>query len=190
MGGLEGEVLRRLRDTGPQTKVQLAQALDVPRTTLSASLRSLTVAGHVEDGPLAPSSGGRRSVSVRVAASRVVVGVSLGERRVRVAVLDGHLTIANRASIDLHECGAREEPIAEIVLRAMRQGLDGRRPALAEGHRAHRGKAGDRGPVVHLRQPVLELTQQRRALVGGRDSHGDGEAPVEPLPRRTQDDVG
>lgn len=127
--GLGGDVLRRLRDAGPQTKAQLAEELGVPRTTLSASLRALAAAGHVEDGPLAASSGGRRSVSVRAAADRVVVALSLGERRVRVAAIDGHLAIESGLSIDLTERDPSSESIVTTILKATEQVLGGRVPA-------------------------------------------------------------
>lgn len=127
--GLDGDVLRRLRDAGPQTKAQLAEELGVPRTTLSASLRTLAAAGHVEDGPLAASSGGRRSVSVRAAADRVVVALSLGERRVRVAVVDGHLAIESGLSIDLTDRDPRSDSIVATLLKATEQVLGGRKPA-------------------------------------------------------------
>lgn len=137
-GRLDGDVLRRLRDAGPQTKSELAAWLRVPRTTLTAALRSLAAAGHIEDGPVAPSSGGRRSVTVRVASDRAVVALSLGERRVRVAVLDGHLAIETGVSIDLQGRGSDPESISVTVQRATEQVLAGRAPsaigiAAAEG---------------------------------------------------------
>jgi predicted NBD/HSP70 family sugar kinase len=128
-GRLDGDVLRRLRDAGPQTKSQLAEWLDVPRTTLTGSLRSLADSGHVEDGSVAPSSGGRRSVTVRTSSARVAVALSLGERRVRVAVLDGHLAIEGGVSIDLQDRGADTDSITATVQRATEQLLAGRAPA-------------------------------------------------------------
>ena len=127
--GLEGELLRLLRDAGPQTKSQLAQTLGVPRTTVSASLRSLADAGHIEDGPLAASSGGRRSVNIRIAPGRLVVAVTLSERRARVAVLDGHLTIATSASIDLQDREPDPERLSGTVLEVTEQVLAGSAPA-------------------------------------------------------------
>lgn len=126
--GLDGEVLRRLRDAGPQTKSQLAQWLGVPRTTLTTSLQSLAASGHIEDGPVAPSSGGRRSVTVRMTPDHVVVAISLGERRVRIAVLDGHLAIESGVSIDLQDRGTDPDPISATVRRATEQVLAGRVP--------------------------------------------------------------
>ena len=127
--GLDGELLRALRDGGPQTRSELALALDVPRTTLSVSLRSLAAAGHLEEDTLAASSGGRRSLRVRISPRRRVLVVSLGERRSRVAVLDGHLTIIRSLSVDLHDRGTDAGALADTVLRAVRQLLGDETPA-------------------------------------------------------------
>ena len=128
-GGLHGEVLRHLRDAGPRTKSQLAQSLGVSRTTLTLSLRSLAAAGHVEDGPLAASSGGRRSVRVRFGPGRRFLAVSVGERRVRVALLDGHLSIVTGVSIDLLSLQGRPATLADTVVGAARRVLDWRPPS-------------------------------------------------------------
>ena len=101
--GLDGEVLRVLRDAGPQTKNQLAHVLVIPRTTLNASVRGLADAGHVEDGSVAASSGGRRSVTVRIACGRRFLVLSMGEAAARVAVLDGQLTVTSGVNIDLQD---------------------------------------------------------------------------------------
>ena len=125
---LEGEVLRQLRDAGPRSKAQLAESLGVPRTTLTAVLRNLVAAGHIEDGPLAPSSGGRRSVTVRVAATRWFLVVSVAERRIRVAALDGHLVVVAKASLNLQERGREGDSVPDAVLRATDEVLAGRVP--------------------------------------------------------------
>lgn len=174
-GGLDGDVLRRLRDAGPQTKSQLAETLGVPRTTLTASLRSMVASGAVEDGPLAASSGGRRSVSVRMAASRVVVAVSLGERRVRVAVLDGHLTIATGVSIDLHDLDGEADPIPGTVLSAAQQVLDGRVPVAIAVAAADTGsellrEVTGRLADEYAETPVATLPAVRAMAIGERRS--------------------
>ncbi|PKH37090.1 Sugar kinase of the NBD/HSP70 family, may contain an N-terminal HTH domain [Nocardioides alpinus] len=137
--GLEGELLRVLRDGGPQTKNQLATALGVPRTTLTASLRCMAAAGHVEDGPVAASSGGRRSVTVRIAGGRRLLVVSLGEDTARVAVLDGHLTISAGVSIDLQDRDPDAEWLADTVRRAARRLLGPEAPSAVGIAVADRG---------------------------------------------------
>ena len=119
--GLGGEVLRVLQDAGPQTKNQLADCLGIPRTTLNASVRGLAIAGHVEDGPVAASSGGRRSVTVRIASGRRLLVVSVGEAAARVAVLDGQLTIASGVTVDLQGRDMDTEWLADTVCRAARR---------------------------------------------------------------------
>ncbi len=112
---LAGDVVRLLRDHGPQTKADLALAVGLPRTTVSAAVRRLAADKLVEDGHLAPSSGGRRSTTVRLAAGRTFVAVSIGERRVRVATTSGHLTITGGVSIDRVEHGDVERVAGEIA---------------------------------------------------------------------------
>ncbi len=116
--GLAAEVLEFLRDAGPQTKNELADALGVPRTTLNATVAGLADAGHVEDGSVAPSSGGRRSVSVRLASGRRFLALSLSDAAARVAVLDGQLTIAAGVNIDLRDRDQDPEWITGTVARA------------------------------------------------------------------------
>ena len=173
MSGLEGEVLRQLRDAGPRSKTQLAESLDVPRSTLTAALRSLAEAGDIEDGPLAPSSGGRRSVTVRVSAGRSFLVVSLGERRVRVAVLDGHLTVVAKVSLNLQECGVEEEPFADTVLRGTQQVLAGRVPvaigvATADQQSTLTQALTDRLADTYAATPIATLRAVRAMALGER----------------------
>lgn len=127
--GLEGEVLKVLRDAGPQTKNQLAGVLGIPRTTLNASVRGLTDAGHVEDGSVAVSSGGRRSVTVRIASGRRFLVVSMSETSARVALLDGQLTVTSGVNIDLHDRDLETEWLADTVCRAAHRLLGTSAPA-------------------------------------------------------------
>ena len=173
-GSLQGQVLRRLRDSGPQTKAQLAQALCVSRTTLAVSVRSLAAAGHVEDGPLAASSGGRRSVCVRIPAKRSFLAVSLGERRVRVAMLDGHLSIVAGVSIDARTLwdGTGSVP-AGTVLNAAARVLDERVPcaigvAAADPQSALLGELTTRLAAMYAGAPVTALPAVRAMALGER----------------------
>ena len=127
--GLDGEVLRVLRDAGPQTKNQLADVLGIPRTTLNASVRGLADAGHVEDGSVAASSGGRRSVTVRIACGRRFLVLSMGEAAARVAVLDGQLTVTSGVNIDLQDRDPETEWLADTVCRAAQRLLGTQAPA-------------------------------------------------------------
>jgi predicted NBD/HSP70 family sugar kinase len=107
--------LRRLRDAGPQTRSQLADHVEVPRTTLTTTLRSLVDHGLVEDGPVAPSSGGRRSVTVQLPSDVAFAAVSVGERRTRVALLTGHLSIVAGVSTDLGDHATGDQVAAGVL---------------------------------------------------------------------------
>ncbi|WP_139980501.1 ROK family protein [Nocardioides litoris] len=126
--GLAAALLRRLRDHGPQTKAALADHVGQPRTTVSAVVRRLYADGVLEDGPPAPSSGGRRSVTVRIAARRVFVAVSLGERRARVATVSGQLGLTGGVSIDLAPYGVEVADAAAAIATAVDELLADARP--------------------------------------------------------------
>ncbi|GAA1438959.1 ROK family transcriptional regulator [Mycobacterium cookii] len=175
--GLEGELLRILRDAGPQTKNQLADVLGVPRTTLNASLRSLTAAGHIEDGPVAASSGGRRSVTVRIAGARRSLVVSLSRSTAQVAVLHGHLTIAAGVSIDLHDREPDAAWLAETVRRAGQRVLGDEQPA-AVGVAVADTEPGIETAVVeglastHHGRPLVTVPAVRAMALGERRASG------------------
>lgn len=96
------DLLRILRDEGPQTKGSLAQRLETPRTTLSATLLTLTESGALEEGAAEPSSGGRRAKRVQLHGGLRFAVASLGERRLRVAVVGPQLRIIDGVSIEVH----------------------------------------------------------------------------------------
>ena len=127
--GLAADVLGLLRDAGPQTKNELADGLGVPRTTLNATVAGLADAGHVEDGAVAASSGGRRSVSVRISSGRRFLVLSLTDSAARVAVLDGQLTIAAGVNIDLRDRDRDAEWLKGTVARAAQRLLGAEVPA-------------------------------------------------------------
>lgn len=178
--GLQGDLLRVMRDAGPQTKNQLADTLGVPRTTLNASLRGLADAGHVEDGPAAASSGGRRSVTVRIAAGRRFLGVSLSEDRARVAVLDGHLTIVAGVSIDLQDREPDAGWLADTVLRAAQRLLGAEVPAgvgvaVADTEPDLEQAVVERLASAYDGRPLATVASVRAMALGERRSSGSAD---------------
>ncbi len=93
------ELLRSLRDLGPSTRTQLAEALGTSRSTINAELAALVERGFVQDAPAAVSSGGRPSAQVQLHEGLRVVAVSIGETRARVAVVHAGLTILQGYSL-------------------------------------------------------------------------------------------
>ena len=172
-GGLEGELLRVLRDAGPQSKNELADRLGVPRTTLGASLRCLAGAGHVEDGPVAASSGGRRSVTVRISAGRRFLVVSLSRCTAQVAVLDGHLTITAGVSIDLQDRDPDPGWLADTVRRTALRLLGTELPAavavaVADTDATVQAAVVDRLTSAYQGRPLTVVPSVRAMALGER----------------------
>jgi glucokinase-like ROK family protein len=110
---VQARLLARLRDEGPLSKAQLADRLEVSRTTVGAEVTRLTELGlAVEAGPAA-SRGGRRSTLVDLAPDIRFAGLSIGATGLSVGITDGRLsTLAVR-----HEpCDIRQGPEQVLAL--------------------------------------------------------------------------
>src|SRR3954452_16012556 len=89
---LQARLLAQLRDEGPLSKAQLADALQVSRTTGGAEVIRLGELGlAVEAGPAA-SRGGRRSTLVDLSPDIRFAGIAIGATGLSVGVTDGRLT--------------------------------------------------------------------------------------------------
>jgi glucokinase-like ROK family protein len=89
---LQARLLAELRDEGPLSKAQLADSLQVSRTTVGAEVVRLGELGlAVEAGPAA-SRGGRRSTLVDLSPDIRFAGIAIGATGVSVGVTDGRLT--------------------------------------------------------------------------------------------------
>src|SRR3954447_16259315 len=108
---VQARLLARLRDEGPLSKAQLADALQVSRTTVGAEVGRLAELGlAVEAGPAA-SRGGRRSTLVDLAPDIRFAGISIGATGLSVGVTDGRLTVLE---VRQRPCDIRQGP--ETVL--------------------------------------------------------------------------
>ncbi|OKI65117.1 ROK family transcriptional regulator [Micromonospora sp. CB01531] len=88
-------LLRLLRD-GPRSRVELADALGLPRARFAAEVDRLTTQGLVETAGPAASRGGRRSSLLRMAGQVRFGAVVVGDGRLEVALTDGELTLLTR----------------------------------------------------------------------------------------------
>ncbi|WP_230487076.1 ROK family transcriptional regulator [Nocardioides anomalus] len=106
-------LLARLRDEGPLSKAQLADRLEVSRTTVGAEVARLTELGlAVEAGPAA-SRGGRRSTLVDLSPDIRFAGLSIGATGLSVGITDGRLsTLAVRHA----PCDIRQGPEQVLAL--------------------------------------------------------------------------
>ncbi|MFB9315817.1 ROK family transcriptional regulator [Nocardioides plantarum] len=123
-------LVRLLRDKGPRTRSQLAEELGISRTSVSSEVVALESAGLVAEGPVAPSSGGRRSTTVRLGPAVRLATVSVGESRIRASVLDAGLAGPRPVTVDVDGDAG---PSAEQVGQALRTALGADRSVLAVG---------------------------------------------------------
>ena len=108
---LQARLLAELRDEGPLSKAQLADALQVSRTTVGAEVVRLGELGlAVEVGPAA-SRGGRRSTLVDLSPDIRFAGIAIGATGVSVGVTDGRLITLG---VQHRECDIKQGP--EVVL--------------------------------------------------------------------------
>jgi glucokinase-like ROK family protein len=108
---LQARLLTELRDEGPLSKAQLADALKVSRTTVGVEVTRLGELGlAVEAGPAA-SRGGRRSTLVDLSPDVRFAGIAVGATGLSVGVTDGRLTTLK---IRQRACDVRQGP--EVVL--------------------------------------------------------------------------
>ncbi|MCW3839538.1 ROK family protein [Micromonospora yasonensis] len=116
-------MLTRLRDAGPQSRIQLAEHLDVSRTAIAAELDRLTALRLVEEIGPAGFRGGR-SATIDISGSVRFVGIAIGATSVSVAVTDGRLQV-----LALHrtECDVRQgpEPVLDLATKLSRKLLLG-----------------------------------------------------------------
>ena len=108
---MQARLLAQLRDEGPLSKAQLADLLQVSRTTIGAEVARLGELGlAVEAGPAA-SRGGRRSTLVDLSPDIRFAGISIGATGLSVGVTDGRLTTL---AVQHRQCDIRQGP--EVVL--------------------------------------------------------------------------
>src|SRR4051812_40766747 len=107
----QARLLARLRDEGPLSKAQLADALQVSRTTVGAEVARLGELGlAVEAGPAA-SRGGRRSTLVDLSPDIRFAGIAIGATGLSVGITDGRLSTL---AMEQRDCDITQGP--EVVL--------------------------------------------------------------------------
>ncbi|HEY9251725.1 MAG TPA: ROK family transcriptional regulator, partial [Nocardioides sp.] len=90
---MQARLLAQLRDEGPLSRVQLADRLNVSRTTIAAEVGRLTELGMAHEVGPAASRGGRRSTLVDLAPDIRFVGISIGATSMSVGLTDGRLSV-------------------------------------------------------------------------------------------------
>ncbi|MFC7492734.1 MULTISPECIES: ROK family transcriptional regulator [unclassified Nocardioides] len=120
---MQARILAQLRDEGPLSKAQLADRLQVSRTTVAAEVGRLVELGLAQEAGPAASRGGRRSTLVDLASDIRFVGISIGATGMSVGVTDGRLAVLSTR----HEaCDIRQGPevVLAVALELVRKVLD------------------------------------------------------------------
>ncbi len=116
---IQARLLALLRDEGPLSKPQIADALGVSRTTVAAEASRLAELGLAQEAGPAKSRGGRRSTLLDLADGIRFVGIDLGATRLAVGITDGRLNVLAIRQID---CDVRmgPEPVLATALGLVR----------------------------------------------------------------------
>src|SRR5947208_9954777 len=102
--GARTGALAVLREHGPVSRAELAERLELPKSTVAAIVDELLADGRIVEAPARPggsgSGSGRPAKSLRLAGlAGVVVGIDFGHRHVRVAVADGDCHILGENTV-------------------------------------------------------------------------------------------
>lgn len=97
-------VMRTIHSSGPISRADVARATDLTPPTISEVVYDLIEIGLVEEIGLAPSSGGRRAILLRlVDDARQLIGIDLSRREFRGALANLRGQISHRIELPLGE---------------------------------------------------------------------------------------
>ncbi|WP_424216581.1 ROK family protein (plasmid) [Streptomyces sp. BI20] len=173
--GNRGAVLRRLYFDGPLSRQELGPATGLSSGSVSNVVGELVAEGLVEEAGIVDSDGGRPRTLLRVApAGGLLVGVDVGETRVRVELFDLTLTELARTEMPLVPRG--DYDVARVVDH-VRTGIA---RVLAE---AGTGPGDERLIGVGLGVPgIVEHRPEQGAVIHGQTIGWDA-VPLEELLR-------
>ncbi|MET7641342.1 ROK family transcriptional regulator [Streptomyces sp. NPDC005438] len=122
-------VLRRLYFDGPLSRLELGPATGLSSASISNVTGQLLTEGLLEEAGLVGSDGGRPRTLLRVApGAGSLIGVDVGETRVRVELFDIALTELARAEYPLKDGGHDVDQVVRLIA----EGLDAVRGASPE----------------------------------------------------------
>ncbi|MEU6062246.1 ROK family transcriptional regulator [Streptomyces sp. NPDC047097] len=157
--GNRAAVLRRLYFGGPLSRQELGPATGLSSGTISNVVGDLVGDGLLEEAGTVDSDGGRPRTLLRIApAAGRLIGVDVGETRVRVELFDLALTELARAERPMSGAAAYDvdavvahirDGVAEVLRAAGEPGGDGRLVGIGVGVPGIVAAAGEQGAVVH-----------------------------------------
>ncbi|MFF7177012.1 ROK family protein [Streptomyces sp. NPDC008121] len=118
-------VLRRLYFDGPMSRLVLGPATGLSSGSVSNVVAELVAEGLVEEAGSVDSAGGRPRTLLRISpASSCMIGVDIGETRVRIELFDLTLTELARAERPLASSGPRTARYdVEVIVGHLRDGI-------------------------------------------------------------------
>lgn len=119
---LQAQILALLRDSGPLSRAELGELLEVSRTTIAAEVARLCELGMAQEVGQAASRGGRRSTMVDLADSIHFLGISIGATGISVGVTDARLTVLGMRSI-ASDIRSGPEAVLALALEQVREVL-------------------------------------------------------------------
>ncbi|MDX2292452.1 MULTISPECIES: ROK family transcriptional regulator [Streptomyces] len=170
-------VLRRLYFDGPMSRLALGPATGLSSGSISNVVAELVAEGLVEEAGSVDSAGGRPRTLLRIAPdSGCMIGVDVGETRVRIELFDLALTELARTERPLAPSGPRTARYEVAVV------VDHLRDGIAEVLRTA-GVPAERLLGVGIGVPgIVERTAERGAVVHGQTIGWDA-VPLERLLR-------
>lgn len=105
----QARLLRLLRDSGPNSRAQLGDEVELSRSKLAVEVDRLLETGLVVADGLAASRGGRRSHNIRLSPGLRFLGIDIGATSVDVAVTNPELEILGHLTQPMD---VREGPVA------------------------------------------------------------------------------
>ncbi|MFD8011182.1 ROK family protein [Streptomyces sp. NPDC058955] len=170
-------VLRRLYFDGPMSRLMLGPATGLSSGSISNVVAELVAEGLVEEAGSVDSAGGRPRTLLRIAPdSGCMIGVDIGETRVRIELFDLALTELARTERPLAPSGPRTARYEVAVV------VDHLRDGIAEVLRTA-GVPAERLLGVGIGVPgIVERTAERGAVVHGQTIGWDA-VPLERLLR-------
>src|SRR4051812_2902263 len=109
---MQARIPAQLRDEGALSKAQLADRLQVSRTTVAAEVARLAELGLAQEAGPAASRGGRRSTLVDLSPDIRFAGISIGATGLSVGVTDGRLSTLQ---VRHRDCDIRQGPEAVLA---------------------------------------------------------------------------
>ncbi|MGW4999771.1 ROK family transcriptional regulator [Streptomyces hydrogenans] len=174
-------VLRRLYFDGPMSRLMLGPATGLSSGSISNVVAELVAEGLVEEAGSVDSAGGRPRTLLRIAPdSGCMIGVDIGETRVRIELFDLALTELARTELPLASSGPRTGRYeVGLVTRLLQDGI-------AEVLRTA-GVSSERLLGVGIGVPgIVERTPEDGAVVHGQTIGWDA-VPLERLLREQVD---